>query len=162
MAKVQVGINVKLFLMRHGEASMQAPSDIQRPLTKKGVAQTESLLDRYTKDFSSIKTIYASPYLRAQQTAQIVSDALGLPISTMTSITPDGDPRRVCDSLFESTNNIGDVILITHMPFVGSLNSLLTSGDSSYSEPFMTSQVVMLEADQVLPGCMSKEKILIP
>ncbi len=148
--------------MRHGEASLQAPSDMQRPLTERGIAQTKSLLARYTKDFSSIKTIYASPYLRAQETAQIVSDAIGVPITTMASITPDGNPRRVCDTLFEAGESGEDIILITHMPFVGSLNSLLTSGDSSFPEPFMTSQVVLLKADQVLPGCMSKENIFIP
>jgi len=148
--------------MRHGEASLQAPSDIERPLTERGMAQTKSLLKRYANDFSSIKTIYASPYLRAQQTAELVSDALGLPISTMTSITPDGNPRRVSDELFETKESAGDIILITHMPFVGGLNSLLTCGDSSYPEPFVTSQVVVLEAEQILPGCMSKEKILIP
>ena len=153
---------MKLFLMRHGEASMQAPSDMERPLTERGVAQTKSLLDRSAKDFSSIKTIYASPYLRAQQTAQLVSDVLGISISTMASITPDGNPRRVCDTLFEVEESAGDIILITHMPFVGSLNSLLTCGDSSFPEPFITSQVVMLEADKVLAGCMSKEKIFIP
>lgn len=148
--------------MRHGEASLQAPSDMQRPLTDRGITQTKALLNRYAKDFSCIKTIYASPYLRAQQTAQLVSDLIGIPVSTMTSITPDGNPRRVCNELFEAEEGAGDMIIVTHMPFVGSLNGLLTSGDSSFPEPFMTSQVVLLEAEHVLPGCMSKEKIFVP
>ena len=153
---------MKLFLMRHGEASMQAPSDIQRPLTGRGIAQTRAVLEKYANDLSSINTILASPYLRAQQTAQLVSEAIGLPVSTMTAITPDGNPGRACDSLFESAVRFGNIILITHMPFVGDLSSLLVSGDLLSPEPFMTSQIVMFEAEQVLPGCMVKEKVFLP
>jgi phosphohistidine phosphatase len=153
---------VKLFLMRHGEASFQAPSDMQRPLTERGIEQTKAVLDKNANDFNCIKTIFASPYLRAQQTAQIVSEAIGLPILTMTSITPDGNPHRVCDSLFESAQQFGDIILITHMPFVGDLSSLLVSGDLSSPDAFTTSQIVMFESEHVLPGCMSKEKTFLP
>jgi phosphohistidine phosphatase len=153
---------VKLFLMRHGEASFKAPSDIQRPLTERGIAQTKVIFDKYINEFGSIKIILASPYLRAQQTAKIASEALGISVTTMPSITPDGNPQRVCDSLFKSTEEASDRLLVTHMPFVGDLNSLLVSGDTSLPESFATSQIVMLEAEHVLVGCMTRKKVFLP
>lgn len=65
------------YLLRHGmkETVMGDP-----PLSEVGVRQAEETA-KYLKQFSII-SIYSSPLLRAQQTAEIAGKALDLPIST--------------------------------------------------------------------------------
>ncbi len=71
------------FLMRHGEAEGNArgffdsDGDTTNGLTEKGKAQAKASAERLTH--SGITKIYASPLLRAKQTAQIAADALGIP-----------------------------------------------------------------------------------
>lgn len=65
---------MKLWLLRHGEAEAHARSDAQRELTphgRKEVKQSAGHLPGH-----GVSKIVASPYVRAQQTAQIVREVL--------------------------------------------------------------------------------------
>lgn len=73
---------MKLYFMRHGEASDEAKSDELRPLTEKG-AQRIHLAGKALKKINvSLDFIYASPRLRAQQTAQIMAEYLKRDVET--------------------------------------------------------------------------------
>jgi len=74
---------MRLFFTRHGEsqanvARVISNRDLPHPLTEKGRAQALSLADRMATE--QIVAIYASPILRAQQTAQLIGKHLALPI----------------------------------------------------------------------------------
>lgn len=68
---------MNIYLIRHGEkeSSKDNPS-----LTPTGIEQAQKTAKHLTK--YPITHIYASPYLRTQQTAQYIADQLGLPITT--------------------------------------------------------------------------------
>jgi len=68
------------FVMRHGEAKNNAEGTVScdpadNSLTEKGRAQVE-MTTKTLKD--SVDVIYASPFLRTQETAGIVADTLGI------------------------------------------------------------------------------------
>lgn len=66
----------RLYLVRHGERSGIAKDT---PLTNYGEKQAE-LTGKYLSTVDNISLIYASPLKRAQQTAEIISSVLKLPI----------------------------------------------------------------------------------
>lgn len=75
---------MKIYLARHGETVWNhrdvvcGRTDI--PLTEKGLQQAQELADQ--AEHAGIDVILASPLIRAQQTAQAVSDRIGVPITT--------------------------------------------------------------------------------
>lgn len=76
---------MKLFFTRHGESQANieriiSNRDLPHPLTDKGRAQAVALAEQVAG--ATIGAIYASPILRAQQTAQIIGERLGLPVQT--------------------------------------------------------------------------------
>lgn len=85
---------MKLWVLRHGEAESHASSDAQRNLTEHG--RQEVLHSAAHLIGQPISAIIASPYVRAQQTAQLVREALGFApeIRTVPWLTPDGNPCK--------------------------------------------------------------------
>ena len=73
---------MKLYVARHGETQWNIENKISGrtdiPLTAKGLQQAQ-LLAEHAKG-KGIEVIIASPLLRARQTAQAVSDAIGVPV----------------------------------------------------------------------------------
>lgn len=84
---------MKLLLVRHGESiwnegrRFQGSTDV--PLSSRGEAQAEALASRMGKSFP-VAEIYASPLLRAQQTAQALARASGLPVQTLQGLREIG------------------------------------------------------------------------
>jgi 2,3-bisphosphoglycerate-dependent phosphoglycerate mutase len=71
-----------LYLIRHGDATTTSTNPLEDPrLTTLGVAQAERLRDRLAGSREiQADVLIASTMLRAQQTAEIIAPALGLPI----------------------------------------------------------------------------------
>lgn len=74
---------MRLYIVRHGEsrgnlAGMLQGSRVDEPLSPRGVRQAEALSARLAPE--PIDAVYASPMIRARQTAEIVSAPHGLPI----------------------------------------------------------------------------------
>ena len=103
---------MKLWVLRHGEAESHAPSDAQRNLTERG--REEVLHSAAHLIGQPISAIIASPYVRAQQTAQLVREALGFvpEIRTVSWLTPDGNPLQVLEKL-DTDDNV--LLLKTNM-----------------------------------------------
>ncbi len=142
---------MKLWILRHGEAEGHARTDAERNLTEHGRAEVlqsaAHLIDQ------PISAIIASPYVRAQQTAYLVREALGfLPdIRTVPWLTPDGNPLQVLEQLDTDDN----VLLVSHQPLVGSLISFLQHGHQRQPQPMCTASLAELEGDFPLAGLMS-------
>lgn len=66
---------MKLWLLRHGEAEPQARRDAERRLTAHGIK--EALKSAAQLAGQPLDGILASPYVRAQETAELVREALG-------------------------------------------------------------------------------------
>ena len=73
---------MKLYIARHGETAWNVENKVSGrtdvPLTEKGLEQAKLLAQNATG--KGIEVILASPLLRARQTAQAVSEAIGVPI----------------------------------------------------------------------------------
>ena len=73
---------MKLLIARHGETAWNVSNKVSGrtdvPLTEKGLQQAQLLAQNAVG--KGIEVIIASPLLRARQTAQAVSDAIGVPV----------------------------------------------------------------------------------
>jgi phosphohistidine phosphatase len=143
---------MKLWILRHGEAQNRARTDAERELTDNGRA--EVLSSAASLMGQPLRWIIASPYVRAQQTAELVRQALGFSeaVATVPWLTPDSDPRKVLDNLdlYASDN----VLVVSHQPLVGSLIGLAVHGSLQQAEPMHTASLAELEADFPLAGAM--------
>lgn len=149
---------MKLFLMRHGNASFNAPTDEVRPLSEAGVdevARTASQLEGQHFDL-----VWVSPYLRAQQTWSIVKQSVTCASERLdAAITPGEDPSAVIDSL--AKESFETVLLVCHQPLVGRLTSLLVEGQL-IELGVGTATVICIECDVVASGCGSLQKTISP
>ena len=73
---------MKLYIARHGETAWNVENRVSGrtdiPLTERGLEQARLLAQNAMG--KGIEVIIASPLLRARQTAQAVSDAIGVPV----------------------------------------------------------------------------------
>ncbi len=150
---------MKLYIMRHGEASWDAPSDQQRPLTETGQWLSGQVARHLLAD--KPQQLIVSPYLRAQQTRLAVLDVIGqVPCDTCALITPEGHTAAVIDWLYQYLADrpaLTSLMLISHNPFVSDLISVLVDGHKRRGDsalPVMsTSTLVTLQCDVVAAGC---------
>ncbi|MCY1430394.1 Phosphohistidine phosphatase SixA [compost metagenome] len=151
---------MKLWVLRHGEAVPHGsrPHDSERELTDHGRKEVLSSAARLMGQ--PLTAIYASPYLRAQQTAQLVREALGFEpeIRTVDWLTPETDPDKVAEQLVSVSN----VLLVSHNPLVGNLLSYLQHGAGYPPEKVSTAGLAELKADELLVGSMTLDSIKHP
>ena len=151
---------MKLWVLRHGEAVPHGsrPHDSERELTEHG--RKEVLSSAAKLIGQPLTAIYASPYLRAQQTAQLVREALGFEpeIRTVEWLTPDTDPDKVAEQMVA----VSDVLLVSHNPLVGNLLSYLQHGAGFPPEKVSTAGLAELENNELLIGSMKLNGIKHP
>lgn len=140
---------MQLLILRHGEAEPMLADDAGRELTERGRAQVAWICKQRATELARVRSIWASPFVRTQQTAGIVADHLALPVTTEPLLIGDTSPQRVVDALQQA----GDfpLLLVSHQPLVGSLlNGLCGSGNA---HPMGTASLACLEADVWASGC---------
>lgn len=141
--------------MRHGEAAPGRP-DSERSLTEHGEQEARAmaawLSDMLPGDVRTTLRIVASPYRRAQQTAQWMATPLERPVETLPIITPDDPLEPLLDWLQQEVAHT-PCLLVSHMPLVGALVGRLVEGDVRASQPMPTATVAALEADVWAAGC---------
>jgi phosphohistidine phosphatase len=98
-----------LWLLRHAEAADGFPDD-ERPLTKRGVAQSEAAGRALVILQARIDACLSSPKLRALQTAELVCEALGIEVTVEQRLS--GEPFDANDRVA----GLGDVLLVGHDP----------------------------------------------
>jgi phosphohistidine phosphatase len=150
---------MKLWVLRHGEAEPHGTrADSERELTAHG--REEVLRTAAELIGQPITAIYASPYRRAQQTAQLVREALGFApeIRTVEWLTPDYSPQVVSEQLV----SVDRALLVSHNPLVGNLLGYLQHGHVQDPERVATAGLAELEGDLPLAGAMKLNGIKHP
>ncbi|BBP58018.1 phosphohistidine phosphatase SixA [Pseudomonas sp. St316] len=150
---------MKLWVLRHGEAEPYgARPDPERALTVHGREEVLRSAGRLMGE--PLRAIYASPYVRAQQTAQLVREALGMEAELITVdwLTPETRPSEVLRHLEDQD----DVLLVSHNPLVGSLLGFLQHGHLQQPEQVQTAGLAELEGDLLLAGAMKLKGIRHP
>lgn len=143
---------MKVWILRHGEAHQFARSDEARELTENG--RHEVLTSAARLLGQPLQRILVSPYVRAQQTAELVRQALGYtePVETVRWLTPDSSPRKVLDNLDAYAGE--NVLLVSHQPLVGTLIGLAVHGNVQQTESMHTASLAELECEFPLAGAM--------
>lgn len=142
---------MKLWILRHGEAEPQAVTDAQRELTACGRAQVVRSAKQLVGQ--PLDAILVSPYVRAQQTAELVRETLGFEpdLLTVDWLTPESNPQSALALIPE----MGNVLLVSHQPFVGALIGLLQHGHYREPQPMQTASLAELEGEWPLAGGMT-------
>lgn len=151
---------MKVFVARHGEASFDAPSDHERPLTERGESVSKALVLAHLDELQQIQEIWCSHLTRAVQTATLYADALSLKLNRKTFLSPEGSPSQVIRQL-EKKQELKAVLLVSHQPLVGDLVGQLC-GDPYSAHPFVTSEVVVLDMDYPAAGMAEKVADFLP
>lgn len=149
---------MKLYLIRHGAAEAGAPYDASRNLTARGESQAQSAANWLAKNIKGPVSLWASPYVRTQQTAAPIAKALGIEILVHECLQPEMTPQKVVDELSLEQQNI---ILVTHLPLVGRLASLLIDG-SIFDQPWSPAEIWQLEGDVFAAGCLESTDVWYP
>lgn len=131
---------MNIWIMRHGEAGFNAPSDSARHLTDNGAENAQSqgkwLGQEFAKRQLRLDKIIVSPYLRAKQTLENLLAGLQAVNSTQSfanlveeweEITPEGNPDIIESYLhFLREEGAKHVLLVSHLPLVYDLTQRLT------------------------------------
>jgi phosphohistidine phosphatase SixA len=110
---------VNVFIMRHGEAEPNADTDAKRELTPQGRKDIAQMLVDYGSELSRVDSIWASPYVRAQQTAQLLSQHFSKAVITQSFLPPNGNPADTLAAL--ETHRNETILVVSHQPLVGIL-----------------------------------------
>ncbi len=143
---------MKLWLLRHGEAHANVTTDAERALTEHGrqeVICTAKYLYGQTLD-----CILVSPYLRAQQSAELVRKQLAYTgeSKTVPWIIPDSSVHHALPLLDPYEGQT--LLLVTHQTFVGDLAGLLIHGHSQQPLTMPTGSLAELEGEALAVGLM--------
>lgn len=141
---------MKLWLLRHGEAEPYQAQDAERQLTDRGRAQVMQAAD--VLQGVRLDAVIASPYVRAQQTTDIVLEQLRYPEAAHIApwLTPE---KSVVDAPGHiEAYGVEHILLIGHQPLLGNLASWLCDG-TQQGTPLGTGSLFCLEGD-CLVGAM--------
>lgn len=112
---------MRLYLVRHGVAINRndpaCPPDPERPLTPKGVTKTKAVARGLITLQIQPRVMASSPYLRAVQTAEIICEALGFPVTKLRrtdALKPESKPSALLGEL--SRLKAGEVMCVGHAP----------------------------------------------
>jgi phosphohistidine phosphatase SixA len=135
--------------MRHGEATSFALKDIDRELTDYGREQVASMIQRCESSFAMVDEIWASPYVRTQQTAELLNKKINKIIINCDFLRPTKNPEETLKALAESNKTI---LLVSHQPLVGTLVDKL-AGLEPGRYRMRTASVACIESDIFMKGC---------
>lgn len=143
---------MKLWLLRHGEAEPVARRDAERNLTARGRQQVREVAEHLQG--RPLQAVLVSPYVRAQQTADLLCEELGFTGQRLTAswLTPESELRQTLRELAGFAHD--ELLLVTHQPLVGSLAGLLIHGHRQQPLPMNTASLALLEGEELLAGLM--------
>ena len=125
-----------LYVMQHAQAVPDSV-DAQRPLSPEGRAAIERVAARTAQLALPVEHIYHSEKLRARQTAEVLAEALSLEsqVEELEGLGPKDRAEPLARWLREEAQKqaIGGLVLVSHLPLLDRLASLLLTGDEEMS-----------------------------
>jgi len=151
---------MQLLLLRHADASSSAATDDLRPLSDKGRQQAQRVA-RFCKQ-NDIKPdlILTSPFLRAEETAQIVAQELGSELVLSAFLAAGMMPFAAIEELRASLR-FECVMLVGHEPDLGSLAGALLGAGNPGAIRFRKATLASLEVESLTCGGANLE-FLVP
>ncbi len=143
---------MRLYFLRHGKAEEYTGSkpDRERKLVQRGIADASALAARLKSLETRFDAIYASPYPRAFETAEII--AKGLDLSSCLKEAPElasakfgmGDLQTLCAAHHANAA----LLFVGHEPDLSEIIERLTGGVCEMK----TACLAYVEADRVEPN----------
>src|SRR5262245_20605232 len=124
--------NIEICFFRHGIAlDKEDPgvtSDAERPLTEEGIRKTRAAAAGLKRIDMGFDKIFTSPWLRASQTATILSEVLLLPApDELAELAGDRTPSELLQSLEEHAGK--RTLLVGHEPLLSTTVVQLLGGE---------------------------------
>jgi phosphohistidine phosphatase len=121
---------MEIYILRHGIAVERGTkgykNDSDRPLTKEGAEKMEQIAKTLQAMEVQFDLILSSPYVRAQQTAQIVGDELGEEVTFTDFLIPGANGLELIGEINDEKPQ--RVLLVGHEPDLSQLISVLITG----------------------------------
>src|SRR6266568_2602260 len=125
-----------LLVVRHAVAkdkdafARTGRSDAERPLTKRGRREFRKGARGIARVAGRVKVLATSPYLRAEETAELLAPALGCEPLRLEPLEP-GAPARALLSWLRRQRRTATVAIVGHEPDLSQLVALLTTGGAT-------------------------------
>jgi len=120
-----------LHILRHADADTKAATDSARTLSAKGEEQAREVAQFCRARGIQPDVIFASPLIRAQQTAKPVAKELNVEVTTAPWLACGAKPEVILAEL-AGMKNVSAVMLVGHEPDLGNLIAhLLGAGSGS-------------------------------
>ncbi|WP_425396626.1 SixA phosphatase family protein [Aeoliella sp.] len=122
-----------LYLARHAWAGHYGdpnwPDDSERPLTDEGIDRYRRMLEKLSQSGMRPETIATSPYVRCEQTAELISEICGGRVTPLETLALGAE----LDELVTWTNHHAaeQVCWVGHNPDMPHLAAALLGGDNS-------------------------------
>ena len=146
-------MSIYLYIVRHGEAEPMREHDEMRQLTEHGRWEAKRTALWLNTQVNQLDQVYVSPYIRAQQTKDIILDMVQSkrPCQVLDELRPEGDAKSCMDYILalvesmERHTDSGDlnILCVSHMPLVSYLIGELTG----YTPIMATAGVAKIRVD---------------
>jgi phosphohistidine phosphatase len=152
---------MELLLVRHAIAAQRAHDlpDAQRPLTDRGISRFRREVRGLARLELYIDGALHSPWLRAAQTAELLSPINSGPVRVTERLASDPDHTL----LEEVPKTSGRYAIVGHEPWMGELCSLMVLGTVEHGDkfPFKKGGVAVLQGE-LAPGAMELRALFTP
>lgn len=142
---------MKLYVLRHGEAEPYVATDQSRPLTERGRDDVRRVIKSVQEELRGMAVVLASPYLRAQQTADIACESIvPLQRESRAELVPETALTDFFNMLQQRDER--NVLLVSHQPLVGRVVEQMC-GNFAAEYAMSTANLVRIDCDYPAPGC---------
>lgn len=143
-----------IYIIRHAiavdEGAPGYEDDSQRPLTDKGRKKMRQIAKGLRSLGVEFDLILSSPYVRTQETAEIVADVFKIKkkVAFTENLIPMGEPELLIAELNEK-DSVQSIALIGHEPQLSNLVGLLTTDGKQLDVTLKKGGVCLLSADDL-------------
>ena len=159
-----------LYVIRHaiaeeaGEAALD--DDNQRPLTKKGRKKFQNIARGLKELDGQIDLILTSPFLRATQTTDVLAKTFDLDddkIIKTDHLIPTGYADKLIELIIENYDDVENIAIVGHEPYLSVLVSMLIAGDPDISLHLKKGGVCCLSVEKLTYArCATLKWLLSP
>ncbi len=155
---------MNIYFLRHAIAVPRGTprfKDENRPLTKDGTRKMRAIAEGMRALKIEFDRIASSPYLRARQTADVVSEIFGHEVEIWNSLIPDKDPRELIATLRKYSGE--NLLLVGHEPHLSQFISVLITGSPDAEIELKKGALCKVSSDDLIYGqCATLHWLLAP
>jgi phosphohistidine phosphatase len=144
---------MRLFLVRHGSAEEKlGRPDPERALTDEGRKEVAAVSPAIAAALDPPTRLLSSPYLRAEQTAEILRESLGLDakIQASEALLPDSDWPALREALQAlSATGAKSFVVVGHNPSISMIAAAICAGDENGRIGFAKGAVACIDIDDL-------------